>query len=87
LYTTNSHICCDSPEHEETWLCIASFDPLNFWFSSYWALVIPLVPFILNALFSGAKLLQSLQRALIYITIFAIRTVSFPPAVVLKQLG
>jgi hypothetical protein len=77
LYTSDSHICCDSSEHQHTWLCTASFDPLNSWFSSYWALVIPLLPLILNALCSGARPSQSLQRALIYITIFALRTVSF----------
>lgn len=76
LNLEDSHICCDSPSHESNWICIASFDSLNYVFSSRWAFVIPLVPWVLNSALCDKRIVDSAKRIFVYVVLIAIRTVS-----------
>lgn len=76
LTTADSHICCDSPDTEAEWVCMASFDHYNKILSSYWALAVPLLPWFMNALLCDTRIGVSCKRLFVYGTIFAFRTVS-----------
>lgn len=76
LNTADSHICCDTPAEDVAWVCMASFDNYNRVLSSYWALAVPLLPWLLNALLCDINMGSSYKRLFVYVTIFALRTVS-----------
>lgn len=52
LSVPNSNICCDLELHlhDKDWVCVAAKDIITKTLSSYWAYVIPLLPWLLNLL-------------------------------------
>ena len=42
----DSQLCCEKAFHNTDWVCVASFGSFDCFFTSLWALFIPLTPFI-----------------------------------------
>ena len=77
LTEENSHICCDLPHYHNTWVCASSFDKINPVISSYCALLIPLLPWVVNCVLDRPKGYQNaIKRLIVYCSIFFLRTVS-----------
>jgi hypothetical protein len=56
LHTVDSWICCDANKHHsDMWVCRAAFDPWTRWFSSTWALFIPLLPILFTSFIRSAS--------------------------------
>lgn len=76
LNEADSHTCCASPHHANSWVCIASFDYMNNIISSKLAFVIPLLPLFANVVFAGDwRGKRWLKRLLVYLALFILRTV------------
>lgn len=76
LNKEDSHICCDSITSNDSFICSSSFDDINKILSSLWAFGIPLLPFCVNVVLNNCSRWQSnAKRLIVYISIFAFRTV------------
>lgn len=60
LSIPDSAMCCDEAYHDVDWVCAASFGPSHRVFSSLWALLFPLLPFIATV---GSDLIASIHDA------------------------
>lgn len=74
LYVPQSITCCDN---ESSWICAASFDSINSIMSSYWSLIIPLLPCFSTFIFDiqSNNYLRHFKRISIYIIILIVRMV------------